>query len=83
MAGIVKNNLKLLKIDVAVVISKPYGQKEDEPIACLGLWRFDHIDVSGCPKLPDRWSLEAKKQGQSSDFIRASRIMQVPMIDLE
>jgi hypothetical protein len=76
MAGIVKKHLSSLAIDVAVTISKPDGQVEDEPQACLGLWRFDHIDVDSCPELPDRHEIEAKNQGQSSDVFRASKIME-------
>lgn len=76
MAGIVKKHLHLLTVDVAVTISKPDGQAEEEPQACLGLWRFDHIDVASCPKLPDRFEFEAKK-GQPPDVLKATHIMQL------
>ena len=60
MAGIVKRNLERLSIDVAVVVQKPDGQVEDEPQACLAMWRFNHIDVSTCPIFPDREAYEAE-----------------------
>jgi hypothetical protein len=75
MACLVKKYLHILSVDVAVVIGKPVDQAEAEPGACLGLWRFNHIDVSVCPQMPDRFAAEAKFQGQSPDVIRASVAM--------
>jgi hypothetical protein len=73
MAGLVKRYLHILSIDVAVVIGKPDGEEgENEPGACLGLWRFNHIDVSECPHLPDRCVVEAHSQPEA-DVLRASR----------
>lgn len=72
MAGLVKRYLHILSIDVAVVIAKPDGVEEDEPSACLGLWRFNHIDVSECPQLPDRYKVEAHSQPEA-DVLRASQ----------
>jgi len=47
MAGIIKRNLKSLTIDVACTVGPPDDKANDsEPRACIGLWRFDHIDVS-------------------------------------
>jgi hypothetical protein len=58
MAGLVKKYLQYLSIDVAIVIATPDHQDEVEPSACLGLWRFNHIDISQCPHLPDRYDVE-------------------------
>lgn len=68
----VKRYLHALSVDVAVVIAKPEEQEESEPSACLGLWRFDHINIYECPTLPDRFAAEASSIGQSPDLIRAS-----------
>jgi hypothetical protein len=85
MAGLVKKYLHMLSIDVAVVIAKPdHTMKEntDEPSACLGIWRFHHIDISQCPQLPDRYVVEAAAMSQqhhdddppvSSDMLRVSQ----------
>jgi len=78
MAGIVKRHLQKLAIDLAVVIGKPENQDEDEPSACLGMWRFDHIDVSNCPSLPDRYAEEAvPEKGIDVDTIRATKIVKL------
>jgi hypothetical protein len=60
MAGLVKKYLHMLSIDVAVVIGTPDGQSEIEPSACLGMWRFHHIEISNSPQLPDRYIKEEK-----------------------
>jgi hypothetical protein len=83
MAGIVKKHMASVSIDIAVTIGKPDGESEDEPQACLGMWRFDHIDVSSCPTMPDRFSIEAKEQGQSPDVIRASKVMQLSREEIQ
>lgn len=75
MAAIVKRNLSSLAIDCAVVIGQPLDKQVEEPQACLGLWRFDHIDVAKCPRLPDRFATEASRRGQSPDTIRASMVV--------
>lgn len=49
---------------------------------CLGMWRFDHIDVSLCPKLPDRFESEAKKCGKTPGILRASCILGLSTTDL-
>lgn len=73
MASLVKRYLSSISVDVAVTIDKPDGQVEDELSACVGMWRFDMIDVSSCPKLPERMEL-----GRSirADTVRASMLMQ-------
>lgn len=68
-ANIVKNNLKSITIDLAAIIEKPHGQKEEEPSAVLGMWRFDQLDISTCPHLPVRVTTE------SEQYRRASVIM--------
>jgi hypothetical protein len=72
MASLVKRYLKGISIDVAVTIDKPDLQKEDELSACVGLFRFDKIDVSACPKLPERLELGHSLR---DDTIRASMLM--------
>ena len=75
MAGLVKKYLHLLSIDVAIVIGTPEHQQEPEPSACLGLWRFNHIDISLCPLLPDRYQVEAKSNAaDNEDLVMAADI---------
>ena len=69
MAGLVKKYLHLLSIDAAIVIGTPEHETEVEPSACLGLWRFNHIDISLCPQLPDRYQVEAKSSATDSEDI--------------
>jgi Protein ENHANCED DISEASE RESISTANCE 2, C-terminal len=91
MAGILKRNLQSLAIDVAIVIQKPDEKDEDEPQACLAMWRFNHIDVSKCPTFPDRFEYEAKvhmAQETTSplhhpDVMRASKIVLISTEELE
>lgn len=60
MAGLVKRNLKKLAIDCAVIIGNPVKSKtKEEPEACLGLWRFNHVDISECPAFPKRHDHQA------------------------
>lgn len=73
MASLVKRYLKTMSVDVAVTIDKPDNQVEDELSACVGMFRFDQIDVSSCPKLPERIGLGHSLQ---ADTIRASMLMQ-------
>lgn len=47
-----------ISLDLALVVDKPTPESEDEPSACLAMWRFDHIDVSKCPKMPPRTIVE-------------------------
>lgn len=83
MASLVKTYLSAISIDVAVTIAAPDNQTEGEPSACLGLWRFNHIDVSACPQLPDRFVAEAKSHGQSPGAVRATLAMGLSYGDLE
>jgi hypothetical protein len=66
MAGLVKKYLHFLSIDVAIVIATPDHQDEIEPSACLGLWRFNHIDISQCPHLPDRYDVDVETNIQTT-----------------
>jgi hypothetical protein len=72
MASLVKRYLVSISVDLAAIISKPDGQEEDEPEACLGLWRLHHIDISKCPPLPDRFAMEEGASDKNSDLLRAS-----------
>ena len=49
VSGMLKRYIKSIALDLAVIIHAPDPQ--EEPEACLGLWRFDHIDVETCPTI--------------------------------
>lgn len=86
MAGILKRNLKSLSIDIAVVISKPADQEQEEPQACIGMWRFNFIDVSACPHFPDRFAMNESSNSllrNNPDVARASTIMRISAQELE
>ena len=68
-AGIVKKYLQTVTIDAALVIGL-----EKEPHACLCLCRFDHIDISDSPQLPDRYALESEED-EAADLERVSHLM--------
>lgn len=70
IVNIARKNLSLITVDLAVMIDKPDGQKEDEVTACLGMWRWQEIDITTCPVLPTR-SVEV------NDIRRASQIMNI------
>jgi hypothetical protein len=91
MAGILKRHFESVAIDVAVVVQKPDGQEEDEPQACLGMWRFNHIDVSKCPSFPDRFEYESEVRAARErasplldpDVMRASKIVKMSLSEVE
>jgi hypothetical protein len=72
LASLGKKYLKDIVADIAITIDKPHNQKEDEPSACVGLFRIDKIDVLGCPILPERQELGHSLR---EDTIRASMLM--------
>ena len=74
MAGLVKKYLHLLSVDAAIVIGTPNHLPDAEPSACLGLWRFNHIEISMCPHLPDRYQVEAKCQVGHDDVVIAADV---------
>lgn len=76
MASLVKRYLPTISVDVAAVIQKPDGQVEDEPEACLCLWKFHHLDISGCQPLPDRCDVVVD-QIDHPDVRRASELVQM------
>lgn len=83
-ASLIKNNLKLLVVDVAIVISKPDSQVEEEPMACVGCWRMNHVDIKTCPNMPDRYMAEAKAKKVDPSVVRASVVcMDMNPADLE
>lgn len=77
-SSLVKRHLCKLSVDVAVVIDKPDLQEEEEPSACVGMWRFDKVDVSQCPHLPERLGHSVQ-----ADTIRASILMQQTQLDIQ
>lgn len=74
MASLVKRYLGSMSVDFGLVLSKPDGQKEDEPECILGLWRLDHINVSQYPTLPDRFETTGGTT-ESMDVARASLLV--------
>ena len=72
VSGMLRRYIKHISLDLAIIIEKPTPKDEDEPSACIGLWRFDHIDVDRCPRLPDRNARDTKLQ---ADVRRASAIV--------
>ena len=52
-SSIVKSNVKNMVSDTAFFVSKPPHEENEEPSACLGAWRMDHVDLARCPELPD------------------------------
>lgn len=74
VAALVKRYMVSMVGDVAVLIEKPYLQEEEEPRACVGMCRFDRIDVKTCPTMPPR-----KEEGETAeqrDMFRASSILE-------
>jgi hypothetical protein len=74
MASLVKRYLPGMSVDFCAILSKPVGQTEDEPEACLGLWRLNHIDVSQYATLPDRFSTHGRSQ-ETANVLRASLLI--------
>jgi len=66
--------MKNISLDLAVIVDKPNPNSPSEPSACLGLWRFDHIDIDRCPPLPDRNVGPTELQ---RNLARASQIVQM------
>ena len=78
--SLVKRYLCKISVDLAVTVDTPDTQEEQELSACLGMWRFDKVDLSECPRLPERLEL-----GHSirADTIRASMLMQQTELDMQ
>lgn len=51
-ASLVRPHTARIIMDCALVISKPWDSEDDEPSACLGMWRLDKVDLNGCAVLP-------------------------------
>jgi hypothetical protein len=51
-SGLLRNCMKNIVIDLAITIEKPCNTDADEPSACIGLFRFNNIDIDKCPPLP-------------------------------
>lgn len=78
-ASLVKRYLVKMSVDVAVIVQKPDLQEEEEGSACLGMWRFDKVDVSQCPNLPERLELG---RSVKADTLRATMLMKQTELDL-
>lgn len=77
VAALVKRYLVNMVGDVAVLIEKPYLQEEDEPRACVGMCRFDRVDVRHCPEMPPR--AEEPETLEERDLMRASAVIGRPV----
>jgi len=53
LSSIVKRNVKKMVTDTAFFVEKPPHEENEEPSACLGAWRMDHVDLACCPELPE------------------------------
>ena len=71
MACLVKRYLPSMSIDFALVISKPDGSEDEEPEAVLGMWRWDHLQLTEYPSLPDRLATDGCSR-ETLDAVRAS-----------
>lgn len=54
ITNIVRGQVKKVKIDCAMIIDKPYLSTDDEPSACIGLWRMDRVDMKQTAILPEK-----------------------------
>ena len=52
--SLVQGSIQKVKLDCAVIISKPAQSKVEEPSACIGLWRMDRIDMHQTSLLPEK-----------------------------
>ena len=52
--NMVRPHMWSIKIDFALIISKPKLSEIEEPSACLGLWRIDKVDFESCAVFPER-----------------------------
>jgi len=58
VASMVRPQTARITIDCALVISKPKDSENDEPSACLGMWRMEKVDLNGCAVLPPKTESE-------------------------
>jgi hypothetical protein len=77
-----------ISLDLALIVDKPTPESDDEPSACLAMWRFDHIDVANCPKMPPRTTVddisccEVSTAELRADVRRASVIANISAAEL-
>ncbi len=79
VSGVLRNYLKSFCLDLAIILTKPTPDDPEEPGACVGLWRLDHIDIDRCPRLPDRDHYASKLE---ADIMRASSVVQLSAQEL-
>jgi len=58
-AQLIGSSLKNIDMDIAVVIGTPDHQEEKEPEACIGYYRYDHVDLQTCSRLPPKSNTES------------------------
>jgi Protein ENHANCED DISEASE RESISTANCE 2, C-terminal len=51
-SALLRNCMKNIVIDLGITIEKPCITDAEEPSACIGLFRFNNIDIDKCPHLP-------------------------------
>ena len=78
VCSMVKRYIGSMVADAAILIEKPDLQHEDEPTACLGMIRFDRIDLVGCSELPPR--LEDGETEIERDMHTASIFLGTPVV---
>jgi len=54
ICNVVLGQVKNVRIDCAMIVEKPYLSEEEEPAACLGLWRMDKINVNQAALVPEK-----------------------------
>lgn len=54
LCNIVVGQVKNVVIDCAMIVERPYLSEAEEPAACLGIWRMDHIDMRKTALVPEK-----------------------------
>lgn len=62
VSSIVRPHTARVVLDCALIISKPKDSEDDEPSACLGMWRLDKVDLNGCAVLPRKTESERVRE---------------------
>ena len=83
ISSMLRRYIKGISLDLAIIVDKPTPESPDEPSACLGLWRFHHIDVDSCPPMPQRQMGETELQKnirRASQFAGISPSQQLELL---
>ena len=63
--SMVRPHLSKITIDLALIVSKPKDSDEDEPHACVGMWRIDKVDFESCAVFPEKSIEEVAEEVKS------------------